>query len=251
MPSLFDDWLLGEQPESHSPNLWIYREQSGTREGACLVLREAILDHMVGLDIIERMGGFQRAAVIIRNRLPVVTNTRSGDLGEILASEYVVQKTDYQIPVKRLRHKDDRDTTMRGDDVIGIRITEDAVSLLKGEAKSRISIGASVVEKASAGLMRHAGRPNPSSLAFISTKLREEGNDNLAEVFEKLQTTKITDSEIEHLIFTLSGNDPLTALSTHVASPVAAIRRHVVGVVIADHQDFIGSIFQELNAGNS
>ncbi len=52
--------------------------------------------------------------------LPVSKRQRSGDLGEILATEYVnLKEWDYQVPVLRLRWKDSRELPMRGEDVIG------------------------------------------------------------------------------------------------------------------------------------
>lgn len=207
MPSLFDDWLVGENPDNQLPDFWIYREREGTREAARLVLREIVRDHLVGLEIIERMGGYTGAAAFLRNRFPTDIRIRSGDIGEVLATEYVTQKTDYLIPIKRLRYKDDRDTPMRGDDFIGIRRNDETCSVLKGEAKSRNSLSSTTVGEASNALMKHSARPNPSTLAFISHRLRESENDELAEVLETLQTNGMTDNEVEHLVFTFSGND--------------------------------------------
>ena len=46
---------------------------------------------------------------------------RSGDLGEIYATEWIdAHSGGYRAPIKRLRWKDHRNMAMRGDDVIGI-----------------------------------------------------------------------------------------------------------------------------------
>ena len=66
---------------------------------------------------------------------------RSGDLGEIYATEWIdAHSGGYRAPIKRLRWKDHRNMAMRGDDVIGI--LQDAqtqrLHFLKTEAKSRV-----------------------------------------------------------------------------------------------------------------
>jgi hypothetical protein len=176
---------------------------------------------------------------------------RSGDFGEILASEYIDQCTEYQVPIKRLRWKDDRNTTMRGNDVIAIQKHLKRWRLLKAESKSRAALSEGVVGEAVEGLDKHAGRPNPSSLAFISSRLREENRDTEAAVFEELQSRTPRPDEIEHLVFTLSGNNPTRHLKRHVGDTNAKIRRHLVGCVIADHQQFINTTFERIHAGSS
>lgn len=64
--------------------------------------------------------GKMAAAEFILQRLPTSKSIRSGDLGEILATDYIAEQTPYTVPIKRLRWKDHRNTAMRGDDVIGI-----------------------------------------------------------------------------------------------------------------------------------
>lgn len=188
------------------------------------------------------------ASAVMRNRIPVAKRIRSGDLAEILATEYVTARTCFRVPLKRLRYKDDRDLSMRGDDVIGIADVSGAPRVIKVESKSRQSLSQSVVGEAAAALMANSGRPKPSTLAFISMMLRTEGRDIDAQIIEFLQTTDLSDNAIEHLIFTLSANDPLPSLNPHSASPRASILRHLVGMVVVDHQAFIESVFDRIDA---
>ena len=242
-----DQWLVGKQPERSLPNFRTFREREGARKLAAAAIKQAVLDHLVGLDTIKKIGGYDKTAQVIKNRLPTTKRARSADLGEILATEYVSQQTSFDVPLKRLRFKDDRNMAMRGDDVIGIRREGDKAQVLKAEAKSRDSLSTSVVQEASDALMRHSGRPNPSTLAFISTRLREIGRDEDAATIELLQTVDVRDRDIEHLLFTLSGNDPTTALAGHTKSPRPAIQRHTVGVMVKDHQEFIHEIFEDIS----
>ena len=216
-------------------------------EQRCAAIEETVKDHFAGLEILARIGNYQRALSFIRNKLPMGKRTRSGDFGEVLASEYIDQLTDYRVPIKKLRWKDDRATTMRGNDVIAIRCVRKKYSLLKAESKSRATLSRGVVDEAIDGLNHDAGRPNPSSLAFISQRLRELDRDAEAEVFERFQSRTPRRDEVEQMVFTLSGNDPTTHLQAAQArnSPMT---RHFVGCVIRDHQAFINTLFDSLYA---
>ena len=96
--------------------------------------------------------GKPAAAELIEGKLPTTKQIRSGDLGEIYATEWIdAHSGGYRAPIKRLRWRDHRNMAMRGDDVIGI--LQDAQSqrlhFLKTEAKSP----------------RHAHRPGPDRRA--------------------------------------------------------------------------------------
>ena len=63
--------------------------------------------------------GYEVAGEILSAAMPQTAKGRSGDLGEILASELVEEEIGLRIPVRRLRYKDGRNMAMRGDDFIG------------------------------------------------------------------------------------------------------------------------------------
>jgi len=212
-------------------------------------IRETVVDHLIGAEIIQSIGGFKKAAGVIRNSIPVTKISRSGDFGEIMATEFVEQATEYSVPILRLRYKDDRNMAMRGDDVLGFEFDKSPPRVLKVEAKSRASLTSAVVKDASDGLCRHQGRPNPSTLSFISRRLRETGKDDLAEIIEGLQESDISLASVSHLIFTLSGNDPATLLASHAKSPIPGISRRLAGCIIADHASFIGQVFDGVVSG--
>jgi hypothetical protein len=52
--------------------------------------------------------GYNAAATILRERLPRSKTVRSGDLGEILASEFVEERLGFNVPIRRMRYKDGR-----------------------------------------------------------------------------------------------------------------------------------------------
>lgn len=235
-----------QQPLATTQELVVLREKAKVTDAVQHAIRQATMDHFVGLQMLERIGSYPEAQAFIRNKLPSEKKVRSGDLGEILASEYIDQCMTYNVPIKRLRWKDDRSTTMRGNDVLAILVRNGACHLLKAESKSRASLQESVVAEAVDGLSKHRGRPNPSSLAFISARLREMGDDGLAAIFERIQSGNIKPEIIEHLVFTFSGNDPTPHLTKHVAAR-GARRRHLVGCHVSTHQDFIKKTFEALN----
>jgi hypothetical protein len=226
----------------------VLNERANGRDHAREAIEQAVVDHLASLTIIARMGGMDAALHYIHNRLPTCRRVRSGDLGEILASEYIDQCTDYSVPIKRLRWKDDRDVAMRGNDVIAGQDHAGRFRTLKAEVKSRATLGKSVVDDAIENLQKHKGRPNPSSLAFISARLRELGRDTEAAQYEALQKTSPSVHDIEHMVFTLSGNDPFPHLEPHAAHPPHGVPRRLIGCVVENHQTFIESLFTNLNA---
>src|SRR5262249_44865200 len=123
--------------------------------------------------------------------------------------------------------------------------------LLKAESKSRANLHKTVVTEALDGLAKDSGRPSPSSLAFLSSRLREANRDSEALVFEDLQRAPPKDDDVEHLVFTFSGNDPTPYLKTGAPDGTSNIRRHLVGCVIADHPEFIKTTFDTIYAGHA
>jgi hypothetical protein len=123
--------------------------------------------------------GKPAAAALIQGKLPTTKAIRSGDLGEIYATEWIdAHSGGYRAPIKRLRWKDHRNMAMRGDVVIGI--LQDAqtqrLQFLKTEAKSRATLTAQVLTEARAGLDKDGGLPSAHALSFISARLLELGN---------------------------------------------------------------------------
>ena len=245
---ILKDWMNPTNPVVGVEQLVVLKERDGTRATVRAAIEETVRDHFAGLDILARIGKYKTALEFIRNKLPPGKRARSGDFGEMLASEYIDQLTEYRVPIKKLRWKDDRATTMRGNDVIAIRNFKKRWRLLKAESKSRAALSPAVVTQAIDGLNQHSGRPNPSSLAFIAHRLRELNRDAEAEVFEDLQSRTPKLDEVEQMVFTVSGNDPTTQLQQAHAKG-APVTRHFVGCVIADHQSFINALFDKLHAG--
>jgi hypothetical protein len=204
---LFKKWLT---PIATAPKgIVLYGERPKSREIGLRILKKLLGQHFVGEATIVQAGGYPKAAAIIANSLPTAKKTQSGDLGELLATEYVNSETPFVVPINKLRWKSDRQMPMHGNDVIGVDAATDPVRVLKGECKSRTVFGAGVVQEAAESLDLHDGRPNPSTLAFITKRLYEEKRDAEADVFRDLQSKRgIATRNVTHMIFALAGNDP-------------------------------------------
>lgn len=237
-------WLEDTTPKGVPKNVRVLTEQAKKRSVVEKSIRAAVLDNLVGAKVIASIGGYKKASEVILNALPSTKIGRSGDLGEILATEFVVQETEYEVPIRRLRFKDDRQMAMRGDDVLGFVFGVTPVKILKAESKSRKQLSASVLKSACDGVCRHRGRPNPSTLSFISRRLREAGHHDLAKQIENLQRIDIKASSLEHLLFTLSGNAPADLLAERATSPIRGIKRSLAGFHIPDHPRFVKSVFE-------
>lgn len=141
--SLFNAWCDFEEEvldatTHNKKRLWKYTEKvdgrAAIKEQLCVKARSHYdtLENIA--DTIARLG-YEGAAAILRERLPQTATARSGELGEILATELTEEKIGFRVPVRRLRYKDGREAALRGDDFIGINLDNNELRLLKGEAK--------------------------------------------------------------------------------------------------------------------
>jgi hypothetical protein len=242
---LFNGWLSPAKAPDPPLSLQIFVEDAMRRADAVTHLKELLIEHFIGLFTVLRAGGFEKAAGIIQSSLPTGKRTRSGDLGELLAAEYVNSQTSFTVAVAKLQWKSDKETALHGNDIIGLRVTSNRIEVLKGECKSRQQFTPSDAEEALVALRKHRGRPNPASLAFIAKRLYEQSRDDEANVYRDLLTNRdFRPRDLTHLIFVLSGNTPTQQL-TDVLSGKHRIQRVGVGVVVDDHGGFVESVFAD------
>ena len=157
------------------------------------------------------------AAKMITDLLPQTPQIRSGDLGEIYATEWINAHSGYRAPIKRLRWGDHRDMAMRGDDVIGMILdpATQRLRFLKTEAKSRAVLRAKTLEEARTGLDKDGGLPSSHSLSYISARLMELGTDMplVDAIDDALYRHGVPPESVKHLLFTYSGNSPQALLT--------------------------------------
>jgi hypothetical protein len=253
--ALFSRWCAGTRDEDGRKRLWTFTEKAGGRDRIRNGLFKIVRSHYDSLkriaDDVEELG-YGIAAKILRERLPSTKRARSGELGEILASELVEEELNFNIPVRRLRYKDGRELALRGDDFIGVRYDEEhGLRLLKGESKSRKVLNDSTIAAARKALNRNNGRCSPSSLLFVADRLLEKNGEDAElgrAIRNEVGTKALRPRQIDHVLFTLSGNKAPTALKDDLEAADGGRKQTAINVCVEDHQDFIAEIYE--GAGN-
>jgi hypothetical protein len=249
---LFDDWCKNDDQITGKKRFWKLAEKAGGRRAIKAQLVITVRSHYDSLDRIaedvEKLG-YRAAATILRERLPRSKRARSGDLGEILASELTEERLGFNVPVRRMRYKDGREVALRGDDFIGVGYDkDDKLWLLKGESKSNSILGKATITAARKTLDRDNGRCTPLSLLFVADRLLDQGGEE--EEFGRAIITEVgakalPASRIDHALFTVSGNAPPPALTEDYNSLGQGRRQTVINFRIEDHQAFIADIYKE------
>ena len=231
--------------------LWRLREREAGRAFVLGELPGRILDHYVSDD---EIAGFLEAlefpevAKCIRELLPTTAIGRSGDLGEILATEFVEEKLGYEVPVRRFRRKDHRQMAMRGEDVIGVAYdARDRLKLLKGEAKSARVLSRATVEGARTKLEEGHGRPSANSLIFMARQLilseDQERKELGADILKEASNSAIPKRRLAHLLFTLSGNRVTPIMQADLAAADGMREQHSANMRIPDHGEFVEAVY--------
>lgn len=255
---MFEDWCELEEKRDDKKRLWKLIEKPGGRETISDQLTETIRSHY---DRLERIAecirdlGYEQTAAIFAERVPSLLTAQSGDLGEILATELIEEKTSYTVPVRRLRYKDGREMALRGDDFIGVGIdNQDRLRLLKGESKSRQNLDRTAIEEARAALSNNHGRPTPISALFIADRLMdEEGEKGVLgrRIRNEVVARPIATRYVAHALFTLSGNRPPRALEDDFHAVDGERRHFIINLHVQDHRDFIEMAYERaVNFGN-
>lgn len=241
-------WLATNSSTVGKHPLHLMTEQPGVRAGVLDDLRDVVRSHYVSPEITaKRLAelGAPKTAQLLREHLPTRKSARSGDLGEMLATEVAEQTLSFNVPIRRLRWKDGREMALRGDDIVGIRVARNGkLEFLKGESKSRAALSTAVLDEAGEALDRDRGRPTRHAVLFVAERLRELGDDALAARLENAVLESFSGSRVEHLLLALSGSSPNALLNAHLTAASTKKRvRHAVGVWIGDHGAFIDLIF--------
>lgn len=255
---LYEPWCDRERTGDHQKQLWKLTERAGGRAAIEAALPDCIRSHY---DDMERIAeeirdlGYPHAATILAERMPRSARARSGELGEILATELVEEQMGYTVPVRRLRYKDGREMALRGDDFIGIRVdAEDHLHLLKGESKSRAALAGATITEARAALSKDEGRPTATSLLFIADRLMDHTDERRTlgrRIRNEVATRAASPGRIGHVLFTVSGNATPQALHDDLQATDTVRPQFVVHLRIEDHQAFIRTSYERaLALGN-
>ena len=250
----FNDWCDWADTPVGNHYVRVMRGRAADAQNAIELSAAAIPSHYAAEDRIAhalaRLGK-TGAAHLIDGLLPQTPQIRSGDLGEIYATERINAHSGYRAPIKRLRWKDHRNMAMRGDDVIGILLEPATLRLkfLKTEAKSRIDLRAQTINEARAGLDKDEGRPSAHALSFISARLLDLDNIPLVDAIDDaLVRHGIPLENVQHLLFTFSGNAPGAMLSQSLQAYPGTINQWAVGLQVDEHAAFVGAVYDRVIA---
>ena len=258
--SVLDGWCATVVLPNSNNQVQVITAQAAHRDTAIKKTASVVPGHYASEQKVARALsrlGKPAAALLIKNKLPTTKSIRSGDLGEIYATEWIdAHSGGYKAPIKRLRWKDHRNMAMRGEDVIGI--FQDAetmrLSFLKTEAKSRASLSASVVTGARAGLAKDAEFPSAHALHFVGDRLMELGQVELSDAIDDaLLKYGIPIQTVRHLLFTVSGNNPQAFLQNDQAAYDGPVSQWAVGLHVSSHVEFVAAVFDKVieNADNN
>lgn len=189
---MFDEWCdIDETVNGDKKKLCLLTEKVNGRTAITDELVQRVRAHYDKLqqiaDDVERLG-FPGASAILRERMPRTPRARSGEMGEIIATEFIEFYTGFRIPVRRLRYKDGREMALRGDDFLGVdEDEEERLFFLKGESKSGQAVSNAVVTDARERLSADDGRPTPISQLFVADRLLEAANEDDSALGRKIR----------------------------------------------------------------
>lgn len=252
MPN-FKDWCNITSIDTNNHDFKVFTIYEEKIVQAIEEIADIIPDHYIDpnsiADTLSKLGK-HAAAQKLRTKLPEAKKIRSGDLGEILATEYIENETVFKVFIKKLRWKDHREMALRGDDVIGIEINDKNGKLffLKTEVKSRAALNQSTFQGARVSLDANEGKPSPHSLEFIAEQLRLLGDIKTADKIENsLLVQGISIEQVNHLMFTLTQSNPNTLQKTALNNYTGSVKQISVCLRVKDHQKFITNIFVKVN----
>lgn len=196
-------------------------------------------------DLLNKLGK-PAAAAYLATKLPASKAIRSGDLGEILCNAYVLESTKFNLGIKRLRWKDHREMSMRGEDVLAFNIDpKGALFILKAEVKSRAAMTTKVIGDARDALSYNSGLPSPHAICFVADRLDENGDALLRDALDKAQLLGgIKQHQVTHMLFTFSGGNPSNLLTKNLNGYSGSVSQQYVALTINKHQEFIKSVFE-------
>lgn len=249
----FDTWCSSVDTPAGAHVSRVMTGRADCLETAVAATAAAVPAHYASEEHIARLLtrlGKDRAAAYIHGKLPVDKGIRSGDLGEIYATEWIdAHSGGYCAPIKRLRWKDHQNMAMRGDDVVGLRQDPQTQRLhfIKTEAKSRATLTAQVIRDARAALDKDEGLPSAHALSFISERLFELGHLDLADAIDDAQRVHgIPPETVQHLCFIFSGNAPGKLMVDSLQQYAGPIAQWSVGLHVEGQVDFIARVYQQV-----
>ena len=166
---------------------------------------------------------------------PNAKKDRAGDLGEMLAIEWLRRTKGNEWEVCCTLRWKESIRPRRGEDLIAVKWGASPVGLMKGEAKAGCSISGQTVTEARERLNLDGGWPAPFTINFLATKLDKDGRVAEAtrlfkERFEN--SPRPNDAGCAHFVFLLSATDPTAFLTSHGAPPAGTVHVQLAATLV-------------------
>lgn len=185
-------------------------------------------------------------ADFLRNKLPTKAVSRSGDMGEILATAYLHEECGCVVGPSRLIQRDHQEWAMRGDDVLGANLDPDGkLRITKVEAKSRVTLGRQTIKAARESLTRNDELPYPQSLTQFAERLLSTADREIGEAVIALQIAEgVHPDRVRHLMFLFTGSDPTDYVNADLTAYQGSIPQRTITLRVNDHQAFIRNAYE-------
>lgn len=192
--------------------------------------------------------GKEKAAETMRVMTSDKPNIRLGNLGEIIATEWVNSDScEYFAPL-RFRCIPNPNVSPPGNDIIGFKEVNiyPFINFLKGEVKSREIMNSGTVASARSTLDEHGGSPAPPSILFTLNILSADPKNSA--LVDKIRNA-LSDNYhapttyVSHLIFTFSSNAPEEYLKKSLESSPGFPLQIYVGLHVKDYQNFVNKVY--------
>lgn len=248
----FVEWCTASEAAISQHKLSTLKGNPSKRPHAVKVLAEAVPGYYADpkriAGLLSRLGR-KEVAKYIDEKLPTSIQIRSGDLGEILCNAYVFEGTAFKLGIKRLRWKDHRNMSMRGEDVLAFCFSgpQRILNVLKAEVKSRAAMTSNVIQEARDALDSNKGLPTAHAISFVADKLSGKANVELRDALDDAQLKNgLKASQVTHMLFTFSGSNPTKLLTTNLTNYSGKTKQNYVALQVDDHQLFVKSIFKAI-----
>lgn len=186
-------WLENVSPSnykkiSHKP----LQEKQDSRKLVKPFINQAIVDHHVHhrrvAKWLEELG-YHKTALKLVTELPKSDKTRKGNFGEVVASEHLIQRYGYHMPIFKLRYRDSHNMPMRGEDIVAFVLTpkSEIIKICIGESKTRKRFSSSTILEAHDRL-KNSYHPCPETLSMLANIAYEIGNEKLGDEIDKIST---------------------------------------------------------------
>ncbi|MDI1259904.1 Hachiman antiphage defense system protein HamA [Aquabacterium sp.] len=245
----FHEWCNDTETPIADHTLRLLAADPTKQPHAVKVVAKAVPSYYVSSDraaqLLGRLGR-TKLAKFVKEKLPTTKAIRSGDLGEVLCTAYIGEATSFTLGITKLRWKDHREMAMRGEDVLAFSLNArgKGLKVLKTEVKSRVAMGSGVIGDARKALSSNKGLPSAHALSFVADRLFEQGDKALRDAIDDVQLkSALKQSQVSHMLFTFSGNDPSKLLTTNLTNYKGAVPQMYVALSVKAHQDFIKSVF--------